>query len=498
MRRKALLINPGYYEAGDYGSSYMPPMGLLKIGRYLKNKGVDTSYLDCSIPLRMNLNNQTLKEFYTRAPFVKWAKCGNYENEGVIKPVKYYGMPFEIIKEKIYKANPTEIWLGSGLTYYWEAVRDVAEICKKVFPNVPLLLGGIYPTLYPDHANNNIPCDYMHQGPLDDIDDLLPDYDLDPSKKSLRTIQLGKGCNVNPPCTFCAVVAMDPKFKTLMPDKVFEYMKEEYAKGATFWQLWSSQLLVPPKRIKNLMNLIVNSDMNLSLTASEGVQPDLFTQEISDLMYQAGFISVSIPMESINPDKIAEYKKPSGFNDYERAVHHAQTSGFKTIKSFVMIGIPGQTKDEVIQSIVNCWARNTNVALHQYTPIPGSEDWVRFPQFHSHSPEELHPSLWPGASEDFKVSEMEEIKRITRVGSMGFMIQIRDESIGVRHRQIWDLFVKWCKEYGLLTSSNRPTYRRTLSLPGYKSEYDEAVEHYLKEKSITPKPDDVCEQLCQL
>jgi radical SAM superfamily enzyme YgiQ (UPF0313 family) len=120
---------------------------------------------------------------------------------------------------------------------------------------------------------------------MDDIDDLMPDYSLDSTISSVRTIQLGKGCNVSPPCSFCAVVAMDPKFKVLSPDTVFNYMQEEYAKGCDYWQIWSSQLLVPPARFKNLMRLIIGSGMKLSITASEGVQASLFDDEIAQLMY---------------------------------------------------------------------------------------------------------------------------------------------------------------------------------------------------------------------
>jgi len=231
MGRKVLMINPGYYETGDYGYSYMPNMGLLKIGRYFRSKGINTKYIDFCIPIRLHLGDQTLKNFYTRAPFVRWAECGNFKSEGIAKQIKYYGMPHDQIKQIIKEQNPTEIWLGTGLTYYWESVKDLAVICKNIYPKIPLLLGGIYATLWPEHARTHIPCDMVHIGPIDDIDDLMPDYDLDENKTSVRVIQTGKGCHIFPPCSFCSVISLDPKFKPIAPDRVFNYIQEEMEIG---------------------------------------------------------------------------------------------------------------------------------------------------------------------------------------------------------------------------------------------------------------------------
>jgi radical SAM superfamily enzyme YgiQ (UPF0313 family) len=465
--RKVLLLHPPYYEFGDYGYHDMPPMGLLKIARYLKNKNVDFEYYDFSHPMRIAHNNVNLKDSHREAPFVRYIKCGNFENEGIVKPQKYYGAPHSIIRQKIRDANPTEIWISTNLTYYWEGARDVAIICKDEHPDVPVLIGGIYASLMPDHCSKNIPNDYVHIGPFEDIDDLMPDYSVDNLRKdsSIRTIQLGKGCNVNPPCSFCAVVSMDPKFKSLKPDPLMSYILQEHGNGVNFFKFWSSQLLVPQSRIIELMKKIINSGIKIQMVASEGVQPSLFTQEISDLMYKAGFASVSIPMESINEDQVKDFRKPSDFNDYEKAVEIAQKSGFDFIKSFVMAGIPGQTYDEIIHAIVDCWARGVHSAIHQYTPIPGSYDWTRFTQFHNKSPEELHPSLWPGASEDLTVESLEEIKRISSIGPYYFKsFYIKEDK---KNPLLWEIFRKYCEEYGIFNKDLKYNFKTPLSIKEY-------------------------------
>lgn len=474
MKRKALLLHPGYYEFGDYGYHDMPPMGLLKIARHLKQKGVEVEYHDFSHPMRVADVGVNLKDTI-KGHFVKYVPCGNYESEGIVKPQKYYGAPHQTIREVIRNAKPTEIWLGTSLTYYWEAARDVAIICKEEHPNVPLLVGGIYATLYPEHCRTHLPCDYVHRGPFDDIDDLLPDYSVDDLrvKSTVRTIQLGKGCNVNPPCSFCAVVAMDPKFKALQADPLFSYMLQEHAQGVNFFRFWSSQLLVPKKRFIDLLDKIIARDMKIQMVASEGVQPSHFDQEVSDKMFKAGFHTVSIPMESIDADKVEDFRKPSDFSDYEKAVYYAQKSGFERIKSFVMVGIPGQTYDEMIHSIVDCWARDTQAAIHQYTPIPGSYDWTRFTQFHDKSPELLHPSLWSGASDDMKVSYLEELKRVAKIGPIGMAEKYGTKEMRVP--EIWDIYLEWCKIYKIYNANNEYLFTTPLALKGYESKWQKTM-----------------------
>jgi len=471
MKRKVLLISPGYYEFGDYGYHDMPPMGLLKIAKYFKINNVDFDYCDFSLPPKVGNTSVNLKFIYKNAPFNRYIKCGNFENEGILKPQKYYGAPLSVIKQKLIDSKPTEIWLSTGLTYYWEAARDIAEMCKSLYPDVPLLVGGIYATLWPQHCNDFLGADYVHKGPLDDIDDLFPDYSVDLNRKysTIRTLQLGKGCNVNPPCSFCAVVAMDPKFKALSASSLFDYIKSEADNGVSLFRFWASQLLVPPGRLIDLLERIKYSGLKINMVASEGVQPSLFTQKISDLMYGSGFSSVSIPMESINEDQVKDFRKPSDFNDYEVAVRRAQQSGFGLIKSFVMLGIPGQTYDEIIHAIVDCWARDVAPALHQYTPIPGSFDWERFTQFHSKSPEELHPSLWPGANKDMTVSCLEEIKKVAKIGPVNFYKYINTEVAA--EKEIWQLYRKWMIKYGILSTGNVYNFKAPLALTGYVSDW---------------------------
>jgi uncharacterized radical SAM superfamily protein len=482
-KRRVLLVNPGYYEVGDYSYAYQPPMGLLKIARYLKKKNVAVEYLDFSVPARIWSDGKSLKNVFASAPVVRQQPCGNFESEGISKAVRYYGVPHDEIKRRIKAANPTEVWLGTNLTYYWEAARDVAQICKDIYPDVPVLAGGIYASLFPEHADANLNVDIVVQGPLPDIDDLFPDYSIDTTYRTSRTFQLGKGCHLKVPCSFCAVHAMEGGiFKGIKAQSTFDYIKEEYDKGVNHFQIWSSQLLVPLSSFKDLMRKIIDSDMSITMIASEGIQASIFDQECADLMSEAGFRIISIPMETVSEELTESTHKPSTFNQYERAVSYAQNAGIQAIIAFVMVGIPGQNYNDIVHAIVDCWARDCLVGFHQYTPIPGSEDWEKFPQFHDKSPDQLHPSLWPGASDELKVSYLEEIKRISKMGVVNFCDLYSKRELN-RVQEITNLFAKWTREYGLMDTDGY-TDEYPLTTPGYRSAYRDTWEKEAIEKGL--------------
>jgi radical SAM superfamily enzyme YgiQ (UPF0313 family) len=52
--------------------------------------------------------------------------------------------------------TPDEVWITSIMTYWWESTVDVAALCKKIFPSAQIRIGGIYPTLAPEHLQEKL------------------------------------------------------------------------------------------------------------------------------------------------------------------------------------------------------------------------------------------------------------------------------------------------------------------------------------------------------
>ena len=73
---------------------------------------------------------------------------------------------------------PSKIYITSLFTYSWKAVHEAIEFYHKQFPNVPILVGGIYATLMPNNIKKAFPYAQIHLGLYPEAENLLPAYHL--------------------------------------------------------------------------------------------------------------------------------------------------------------------------------------------------------------------------------------------------------------------------------------------------------------------------------
>lgn len=477
------MLAPGFNEFGEFGANCNHQFGMLRAASYLQEvHSCKVTFIDGALEPEVAHETPRLKERHHSWP-VKKMKCGNYEAEHVSKFQCYYGRPMTAIKNEMASApRPDEVWVGSGMTYHWETTAEMVQLAQEMFPGVRVRVGGIYPTLCRDHARVHCPGADIWGGEIPEATEFWPDYDLLPHSLPFRTVKLNTGCTVSVQCSFCAVKTLEPKFKFRKPEALEAYLEREMHKGVRCLRIWASQLLQPPQAFAELMDrlylLQVRTGVKLKVYASEGIQPSLFTPDMARRMIRAGFDTITIPMEAIEPETLKKYNKPSGLTDYVRAVELAKEAGFSYIGAFIMAGTPQQTLDELVHAIVDCWYRRVSPIIMKHTIIPGSQDWDDFKWIHQGKGlEELHPSLWASARADLKVLELEEVTAIARMGYEAWsrlptsdQPYMRDASRKTTSR-VDQKFHDWCKVYGLhqegsfrpveLVSPHQPAFPRT-------------------------------------
>ena len=121
---RVLLLDPKFPVAHkSRNHSDLLPVGLLKIGAYLKNNGVETKLV------RLNESNDFSKE----------------------------------IKE----FNPDLVMVTSVFTYWSKQVKDAVEYSKKLLgEQIPVVVGGIFASLLPKECKDYTGCDYVHTARL--------------------------------------------------------------------------------------------------------------------------------------------------------------------------------------------------------------------------------------------------------------------------------------------------------------------------------------------
>ncbi|MFB0509730.1 MAG: radical SAM protein, partial [bacterium] len=146
--KKLLLVNPWIYDfkAFDF---WMKPLGLLYVGSMLRSSGYEVKLIDC-----LDRYHPVLLKAVGDMPKVDKFGRGKFYAEELEKPellktikrrFKRYGMPKPVLKEILETTEPPDaILVTSIMTYWYLGVSDTIKTLKEHFPDVPVILGGIY------------------------------------------------------------------------------------------------------------------------------------------------------------------------------------------------------------------------------------------------------------------------------------------------------------------------------------------------------------------
>ncbi len=387
-----------------FHSSSSQPVGLLKIATYLRKRGFNVRMIDCKADIIENRPNSIF-----RRTFAGYRKCGNFENEEIKLGIDLCGLPYDEFRERLKKEpKPSEIYVTSGLTYHNVPVHRIIEICKEVFPNVPVNLGGIYATLCYNDAKKSM-ADNVHRGPIEEAmheDAALDLLDYNPGYAVVKTTY---GCPNK--CTYCSVHHLEGhRMNFKEPKKVVEEIKDKIKRhGIRIFTFWESNILVNyENHLKKILDGIINSNLKIMIKFPEGIQPNLMTTEIAKKMRKAGLDHISIPLETSNPELTKKLRRPSKLDDFENAVKCFRDAGFtgQDLNCFILSGMPGQKTEDIIESMRYVWKIGCKVKIMPFTPVPMSEDFDKNLGGKKFKYEDLHPFLMPFANSDMKVADL--------------------------------------------------------------------------------------------
>ena len=127
------------------------------------------------------------------------------------------------------KRIPAKIYVTSLFTWSWEPVHEAVKFYKRMFPHVPVWLGGIYASLLPDHAKLS-GADYVHVGLFEPAENFKPDYRHVPKWDS--TIMFAsRGCVRK--CGFCSVPKLEGQLSHTRPT-IADYLRKGHQKVVFF------------------------------------------------------------------------------------------------------------------------------------------------------------------------------------------------------------------------------------------------------------------------
>lgn len=443
-KKRLLLINPWIYDFACY-DLWLKPLGFLMLARLLSSRGYDISFVDC-----LDIHHPGMKDLASGKGLKRREYgAGRFYKENIKKPeplkelprhYSRYGITPELFKKELSKRPaPDAILVTSMMTYWYPGPFMAIEMAKGAFPDVPVILGGIYAALCYEHAKKLSGADYVIKaGDINKIADFLdrltgrksnseekeaPDrYPMFDLLGKIDTVCLltSRGCPYS--CLYCASPLLSPGFTfkdpLLVADEI-EYWHEK--KGVKDFAFYDDALLYKPdEHLIPILKEILQRNIKCNLHAPNGLHFRGMTSSLASLMRKAGFRTIRWGLETSDVKRQLSSGGKITNEEFKEAVGHLKEAGFPAgdIGVYILAGLPFQKKEDVIKTIRFVKESGARPVITEYSPIPGTklfDDAIRASKFPVRDEPLVHnntivPCQWEGLT----YKDMDDLKLMTR------------------------------------------------------------------------------------
>ena len=252
-----LLVEPNFpIPNKSRNHSNFLPIGLLKLASYLRSKSIEVKLI-------------------------------RYEDK---KNIDSSQANFDHLDEPKNLFKPDLICVTSIFTYWSKYVIDAVQHYKNKYPKTPIIVGGVYASLMPEHCKKHTKCDDVITGTVSDAEKLTPAYDLvDVDYQILHTT---RGCIRK--CGFCGTYIIEPKFLSK------KTIKDEIIKKKLVF--YDNNLLANPY-IKNILEELIElkKEHKISYVESQsGFDGRILRKhpELCKMLKDAGFKNLRIAWDN--------------------------------------------------------------------------------------------------------------------------------------------------------------------------------------------------------
>lgn len=335
----------------------------------------------------------------------------------------------QFTEEKLKKAlSTTDVVCITISSQVSGSVVKIVDFIKKIYPNMPVIIGGPHCTVQGELALKEIKADISVTGEgevtiVDLVDALngkkelskihgvfyrekekiktgLPSIEIEdldsisfPSrhlllkykygyrtgipqltKGDLTSIITSRGCPFH--CTFCISNIISKKYRLRSAENVVAEFHEIQNLGYRSVFVIDDNFLANKKRAIQIMDLMIKENVDLELwivgSRVDDVEKDLFKK-----MKKAGVFSLEFGIESGNQDVIDFYNKNITLEKIKKVVKLSNKSGFFTVGNFIL-GAPIETEKHLRNTIK--FAKKLPLDFAYFTPLTylkGSQIWQK-------------------------------------------------------------------------------------------------------------------------
>jgi len=395
-----LLVNPWIHDFAAY-DFWAKPIGLLMLASILRDHGFEAVYIDCLDRFHPRSPRTDPYARYGRGPYYKTRIDKPAGCEDVARNFSRYGIREEWFRADLMAApRPDLIFVGSLMTYWYPGVQETIRVIKEIFPDVPVILGGIYATLCHDHAVISSGADRVVTGrgekyllnlvkdytgfsvsPRFDPDDLnshpYPAFDLQ-RKIAYVPILSSRGCPFS--CAYCASHLLNPK-KMMRRDPLsvveeIRYWHEKH--GVRDFAFYDDALLADAQNhAVPMLEEIVRSELHVRFHTPNAIHIRGVSKQIARLMFEAGFKTLRLGLETTAFEERNGLDRKVTAAEFDRAAAYLKDAGFgkNQMGAYLLAGMPDQSLSSVEASVRTVRQSGITPILAYYSPIPQTKLW---------------------------------------------------------------------------------------------------------------------------
>lgn len=411
MSAKILLVNPPIYDFAAY-DFWLKPYGLLTVAGFLQRKAdlFLFDYLDRSSRFMPDDDKHGCE---------KWGR-GRFYCERTAKPACFsriprhyrrFGLPRKFFRELLIEKGPFDFALiQTVMTYWYPGVRETIEDIRRFCPGTKIVIGGVYATLCPEHAQK-LGADLVVQGanlqPLWKFLEIAPDRKEPPFWQGYENLQVGviklsDGCPFK--CTYCSVPKVHPEFTPRPLERCLAELDLLCARGVKNIAFYDDALLFEADKVlKPFLHEVLKRDLDVNLHTPNGLTARFLTKSLAELMVKAGFKSFYLGFESCS----AQWQDRTGGKVYAHEIADAMGNLLAAgadpaqITAYLIIGHPHGQLEDLQASMHFVHELGIRIMLSEFSPIPGTPDgeacrrWINMdePLWHNNT---VFPIVFPG------------------------------------------------------------------------------------------------------
>ncbi len=427
-----VCINPWVHDFTSY-DLWAKPLGLMELYSWLRSNGIDAAYIDLlyqyypEIPDSLREGNQLRAD--QRAHFIREEipKPEPYQTIGMKRRYFRFGMPEAIAEKMILGIDKPEMFLVTSImTYWYPGVFETITLLKRLYPGVPVVLGGIYAKLCTDHAVTFSGADHVvatddygqlsslierytgrHIAPCNSGLSLPLRWDVYPGLKYIP-LRVSEGCPYN--CPYCASRFIKPVYTGVALQRLIDEYTAWYDTGIRHFAFYDDALLVDSENIiKPFLRYCITSGKTGFFHTPNAVHVNLFDDELAELAGDAQFGTLRFGFETIRRSSPLSEQK-TDMQNMEQLADRLQKAGIpnENVRIYLITGMPGQIAEETEESINFIRSLGFIPIPNEYSPVPHTPmfdlavksspfDIVHEPLYHNKT---IVPCRWEGQTVD--------------------------------------------------------------------------------------------------